>query len=388
MIKKSHVPLMFFGFFGILGVLLAVVPAWSQTVCGPDFIGNPNFCHFSLDDAFGKPSPPATGLEKPPQPTVGYPVRFVFTFLCNDAFTGRSLDCGYSIQVLKLLDPNPTVSNTNNGGHLHASPPRPLIEPSDRGTFIFAGVGSSSGTVTGSPLLRPGMEGRTGQSVAVLLYPVPQASGDLLIESFVVLPPGYLCASPGCFDQVPVRHGLNRMQFLTALRVGIPIDGQFTQLTQTADAPFVLRQGPAQLAAHPENHFGTATAVQRITQIAQRYRKDNPGLGKLGINDISLVRGGVYDLKLQWSGDNQDNPHWGHRTGTEADINTKDSENNDTSCTAGGGGNDLVKNAVKAVIPKRFIPTVPQGATPLRPRMAHKCEARQEPGGRNHVYLQ
>ncbi len=264
------------------------------------------------------------------------------------------------------------------GAHIPGA--HPLIEPKDTGNLIFAGFPDSSGTVTGSPPNPPKMTGNTGQDVAVVLYPVPQASGDLLVEQFMIMPPGYLCGSPGCFDQVPTRFGLNRMQFLAILRVGVPLDGQ---LAQTADAPFVLS---GQTTVHPENHFGTATAVALIRQIARKYQELNPSLGKLGVNDISLVRGGVYDLNKQWFGDNtKGNGHWSHRTGTEVDIDTTDSNGNNTACVSIAGGNELVKDAVEGVIPD-LIPTVPQGSTPFtdEPISAYLCESQ----GRNHVYLQ
>jgi hypothetical protein len=170
------------------------------------------------------------------------------------------------------------------------------------------------------------------------------------------------------------------MQFLTTLHVGIRLD---SQLTQTTDDPFVLS---GQTTAHPDNHFGTATALDRIRQIALAYREQNASLGKLSINDVSLVRGGVYDLNNQWFGDNQGNPHWGHRTGTEVDIDRQDSARNNTACTSIDGGNDLVEKAAKAAIPEFLIPTVPQGSTPFtdEPISAYLCESQ----GRNHVYLQ
>ena len=175
------------------------------------------------------------------------------------------------------------------------------------------------------------------------------------------------------------------MQFLTTLHVGIPLD---SQLTQTADAPYVLT---GDKPAHPKNHFGTAIALEKLQQIAQKYfnttnDENNPTeqKRKLKINDISLVRGGVFDLNLNWVGDNQNDPHWGHRTGTEVDIETKDSLGNDTSCTSVPEGNDLVKEAVEAVIREELSPTTPQGTIPLRLRRAYKCESE----GRNHVYLQ
>jgi len=399
-------------FAGLVGALLGVNAAWSQTACRPEFVGNPNFCHVTVDEASGVPSPPATDLQKPPQPTIGYPLHYTFIYLCYDRSDGHLLDCGFSIEILKHIDPSPALSNAQNGGHIvsqHGSP-HPLIEPKDTGNFSFAGFPGSSGTVVASPPSPPKMIGQTGQNVAVVLYPVPQASGDFLEESFIVSPPRYLCGPPGCFDQVPVRHGLNRMQFLWTLHVGVPIEGpfcplcpvipaEFSQLIQTADDPFVLIQGEAQKGAHPHNHFGTATAVQRITQIAEAYLDNQAGCDKpenrptcprLSINDLSLVRGGVYDLNKQWFGDNtKGNGHWGHRTGTEADIDTKDSKQNSTACTTDPEGIDPVEEAVKEVIPKLFIPTVPQGSSPFGgapfgPFFAHKCES----GGRNHVYLQ
>jgi len=318
----------------------------------------------------------------------------LFIFLCTDLFTGQLLDCGYSVEIVKALDSTSTP-NGANGGHIadrHLAV-RPLIEPKD-GNLSFRGLPGSSGLIS-SPDNPPKMSGRTGHSVAAVLYPVPQASGDLLAEFFVVSPPGYLCEPPGCFDEVPGRFGLNRTQLLTTVHVGIPIvrslcpfcapfPGQFQELIQTPDAPFLLT-GTTQ--PHPGNHFGTATALNLITQIARAYRKNNQGLGRLGINDISLLRGGAFDLNTQWVGDNASgNGHWGHRTGTEVDIDRHDSENNTTACESIPGGNDRVQKAVKAVISELLVPTVAQGASPLtdEPISAYLCES----GGKNHVYLQ
>jgi len=383
--------------WAVFGLAIGIAPAQSQTPCGPAFVGNPNFCHEAATLALVPPSPPATGLQKDrqgnPLPSPGYPTRMPFIFLCTDAFTGQLLDCGYSVEIVKVLD-STSAPNGANGGHIaekHLAV-RPLIEPKD-GTLIFSGSSPSSGIISNSPGTPPKMTGRTGHSVAVVLYSVPQASGDLLAELFVVSPPGYLCEDPGCFDQVPFRFGLNRMKFLTTIRVGIPIPaplclfcppspGVFEELIQTPDTPFVLT-GAA--PPHPGNHFGAATALSLITRIAQAYREINPDLGKLGINDISLIRGGVYDLSTQWFADNTSgNGHWGHRTGTEVDIDRHDSNNNTTACESIDGGNDRVEWAVLAIIPEDLVPTAPQGTIPLAARSAYRCE----PGGRNHVYLQ
>src|SRR5205809_4712869 len=181
----------------IFGLVSGVAPAQSQTPCGPEFVGNPNFCHEVATQAFVPPSPPATRFQKDPQkrliPTPAYPVRFGFIFLCTDFFTGQLLDCGYSVEIVKPL--------AANGGHIATEhlAARPLIEPKD-GNLSFSGLSGSSGIISNSPGDPPKMTGRTNHSVAAVLYPVPQASGDLLAELFVVSPPGYLCdLGIGCF---------------------------------------------------------------------------------------------------------------------------------------------------------------------------------------------
>ncbi len=92
---------------GLVGLFLWGGVAWGQTSCGPQFVGNPNFCHFTVDEGSVPPSPPATDLRKPPQPTTGYPLRFTFILLCSDFFDGHLLNCGYSVEILKLIDPDP-----------------------------------------------------------------------------------------------------------------------------------------------------------------------------------------------------------------------------------------------------------------------------------------
>ena len=269
MMKKLHLALMLFGF---LELLLGVNPAWSQTACGPAFVGNPNFCHVTVSQLLVPPSPPAKVLKPADAANPGYPLHLVFIFLCSDLFDGHLIDCGYSVEVLKAVDSSPNEPNAENGGHIaskHGSA-HPLIEPKGSGLFDFAGSPDSTGIVVASPPDPPKIIGNTGKSVAVVLYPVPQASGELFIERFVVSPPRYLCDFPGCFDQVPGRFGLNRMQFLDTLHVGIPIEGpfcpfcpvvpaEFSELIQTADAPFVLT---GDKPAHPKNHFGTAIALE------------------------------------------------------------------------------------------------------------------------------
>src|SRR3989442_3632953 len=215
MMKKLPLAIMLFGF---LGLLLGVNPAWSQTVCGPAFVGNPNFCNFTKIDASVPPSPPATDLQKPPQPTLRYPLQHAFIYLFSDAFDGHLLDCGFSVEILKLIDPDPNPDpafpRKNLGGHVlseHVPSPHPLIEPKDTGKLIFAGLPGSSVTEV-SPPNPLKMKGQTGGPVEVVFFRRPPAAGSLLGGIFCTPPPQYLFVPPGSFDQGPCRFRLSRNQ--------------------------------------------------------------------------------------------------------------------------------------------------------------------------------
>ncbi|HET7187907.1 MAG TPA: hypothetical protein VFI52_07120, partial [Gemmatimonadaceae bacterium] len=68
---------------------------------------------------------------------------------------------------------------------------------------------------------------------------------------------------------------------------------------------------------HTANHFGTPQALQAFREFADSVSAwiDEP----LGINDISLADGGLFDVgRTSW-----DIPHGYHRRGTHADIRTK-----------------------------------------------------------------
>jgi len=70
-------------------------------------------------------------------------------------------------------------------------------------------------------------------------------------------------------------------------------------------------------AAHPMNHFGTPFMVGSVIPgLAADYFAQRQGT--LGINDMSLPKGGLFDLNQQW---NNRGGHNLHRYGTSVDIN-------------------------------------------------------------------
>lgn len=83
---------------------------------------------------------------------------------------------------------------------------------------------------------------------------------------------------------------------------------------------------------HPDNHYGTATFNQKLESIAKKYydefhcykkAEDGSHLGyqAIGVNDMSLQYGGLFDVYNNWK-----TPHSspGHAKGLAADIRVKD----------------------------------------------------------------
>ncbi|MGH7274433.1 MAG: hypothetical protein ACREIQ_08260 [Nitrospiria bacterium] len=70
---------------------------------------------------------------------------------------------------------------------------------------------------------------------------------------------------------------------------------------------------PGVTSQHTENHNGTGSTITRLIIIANDYLQDTEYT--LGINDISLPFGGLFDI-----GNNWDPPHNLHREGKSADI--------------------------------------------------------------------
>ncbi|MEW6131446.1 MAG: hypothetical protein AB1757_30740 [Acidobacteriota bacterium] len=73
---------------------------------------------------------------------------------------------------------------------------------------------------------------------------------------------------------------------------------------------------------HPDNHYGTMTALTNLPLIANDYKSQFygknaiPELEKLKYNDMSLVNGGKFEIAGNWG----DGPHAEHRTGINCDV--------------------------------------------------------------------
>ena len=63
------------------------------------------------------------------------------------------------------------------------------------------------------------------------------------------------------------------------------------------------------------NHYGTASTLRGIRGVAAQYRSEFPDYDVIGINDIALPYGGIFDLNRDWSA-----PHHNHSRGKAVDV--------------------------------------------------------------------
>ncbi|MBZ2184268.1 MAG: hypothetical protein K7J46_06115 [Bryobacter sp.] len=69
------------------------------------------------------------------------------------------------------------------------------------------------------------------------------------------------------------------------------------------------------------NHWMTSTAAYGIYNTAVAYLAANPTQVKIAVNDMSLPRGGLFDIAGKWSPS-----HWNHQRGKAVDVRTPSGE--------------------------------------------------------------
>lgn len=87
------------------------------------------------------------------------------------------------------------------------------------------------------------------------------------------------------------------------------------------NAVYRLIPNAAKDPGHLDNHYLTLTAASRLAVFASLYHAKYPDLAVLHLNDASLERGGIFDLKHNWR-----SPHWEHCRGTVIDIRANSAE--------------------------------------------------------------
>lgn len=70
-----------------------------------------------------------------------------------------------------------------------------------------------------------------------------------------------------------------------------------------------------QTPSHPSNHYLTSSARAEVIATVQTYNGDPGTVNTIGINDCSLVTGGLFDISANWQ-----TPHQSHRLGNNVDF--------------------------------------------------------------------
>ncbi len=123
--------------------------------------------------------------------------------------------------------------------------------------------------------------------------------------------------------------------------IGVGLAGLVTLVASSSDSLIGGR------AEHPDNHYGTPGMVALVSALADSLarrkvafdslpdtiRRASRFPAKLGVNDMSLALGGLFDWRATWAP-----PHDEHRTGQNADIDVRN-----------GAADDLYADAVTAV---------------------------------------
>lgn len=216
--------------------------------------------------------------------------EYFHIFYCYEAFTGSLLDC----RVRDQLNP-PDSDPANKGGHTHAGT-FPLTELSQgiaRGLECIACTDSNH-----DPHV---IETQTGGTVAVVVHRIPQFSGRIPVSGFLVPPPGWVCITT-CNFRFTEEIGVDGLGDL-------PLEGDFYR---------VLRS-PASTGLHEKGTSGTSDAISGVIAIGQDYFQMT-GRG-LSVNDLSLPRGGKFDLAASY---NETGAHVSHRLGKDVDFNSTD----------------------------------------------------------------
>lgn len=220
----------------------------------------------------------------------------VYTYIaCINANTGGFISCGYDFSITGLTQPDSDPAN--NGGHTHTISNHPL------------GTLKEIWPMPGNPATS--LNGYTQNNWVFFSHEIPQASGKIETYLLMKVPgPGWDTGTLQSCDATRTSWCFN-----TTVDVGVQ------NLTPLSDAPWLYRK-----TRNPDpNHtdavafYGTDSALRNLSSIADWYNWLT--LRTLSINDMSLIKGGVFDLGLKYVAIPHVSGHQEHRTGESADIN-------------------------------------------------------------------
>lgn len=279
---------------------------------------------------------------------------------CINGATGAFLDCPFTVDIPSpppsCEEPScqPLKSDDNNHGHSHTNP-RPS---SGFGKLEYNGAKGE----------QP-VSGTTGNSWAVVTHSMPEFSGKVLtrVDLKVPLPTSYWVWR--CTDG----YGGWRCWDDKTWRILVTTDVRVPRLESLPDgaAAYIKYRNPDENHQDADAFSGLPVANSALTQMASLFKE---GVGApLSVNDMSLPKGGKFDVNGSWSG-----AHGEHRIGLSADINRRiKTDGTKMPCL----DNFHLQLAVDSVIP----PTGPRAL--VNPNAKGRTLSRLycEPDGKQHI---
>lgn len=245
---------------------------------------------------------------------------------CVSGATGEFLDCPFTVEIPKgsnCVSPTscqPPNTPENNGGHSHTNTDaRPL------GELAYNGAKG-----------KQPVSGSTGNGWAAVTHFLPEFSGKIVLQVDTHVPQGSTCRDG---------YGGWRCLNYTTWRDVVTTDVRVPRLESLPDGatmPYTKVRGSAADHKNVDAYYGLPIANLALTQMAILFKKSSGEL--LSVNDMSLPKGGYFDINGLWNGDHRE-----HRIGLSADINRRtQADGKKMPCLE----NTKLQEAVDSVIPR------------------------------------
>ncbi len=220
---------------------------------------------------------------------------------CFASYSGIPVNCRFRQELTGIRSPE--TDTENNGGHSHFDN-RPLTY---RGGALKV---TNSTDLDSTPYGVMGFTKTTSSfdpnwGWAYVEYEVPQASGIVMGESELKLTTNdWVCAS-NCYTR-------DSWRFADTYDIGLRPLWELPD-PNPADNYVKVRNSDD---AHTNEvaYNGTLSTVLLLQVLGDAYKKHSGR--KISVNDMSLPRGGVFDISKNWNAD-----HYTHHIGKDVDLN-------------------------------------------------------------------
>lgn len=220
---------------------------------------------------------------------------------CFASYSGIPVNCRFRQELTGIRSPE--TDTENNGGHSHAEN-RPLTyqgralkvtNSTDLDSTPYGVMGFTKTTSSFDP----------NWGWAYVEYEVPQASGIVVGESELKLTTNdWVCAS-NCYTR-------DSWRFADTYDIGVRPLWELPD--PNPDDSYLKVRNSDDAHTNEVAYNGTLSTVLLLQVLGDAYKKHSGR--KISVNDMSLPRGGVFDISKNWNAD-----HYTHHIGKDVDLN-------------------------------------------------------------------